>query len=72
MEMRCGSVSNLSDLLEVVVAFLQRPRSVERLPHAGVFVEENLPVLLHPIQHLQEKQNLTQRLENIDLNGDFG
>lgn len=46
----------LCDLLEVVVAFLQRSCSVQRLPHAGVFVQEDLAVLLHPVQHLSDRQ----------------
>lgn len=42
----------LSDLLEVIVALLERPCSVKSLAHAAVFVQENFPVLLDPVQHL--------------------
>lgn len=48
-------VCYLCDLLEVVVAFLQRSRSVQRLPHTAVFVQEHLTVLLHPVQHLRDR-----------------
>lgn len=46
------SASYLSDLLEVIVAFLQCPCSVQTLAHATVLVQENFAVLLHPVQHL--------------------
>lgn len=46
------SVSYLSDLLEVVVALLQCPCSVQTLAHATVLVQEYFAVLLHPVQHL--------------------
>lgn len=36
------------------MAFLQRTRPVEALAHAAVLVQENLAVLLHPVQHLWE------------------
>lgn len=42
----------LSDLLEVIVTLLQGPCSVKSLAHAAVFVQENFPVLLDPVQHL--------------------
>lgn len=45
----------LCNLLEVVVAFLQRSCSVQRFPHASVFVQENLTMLLHPVQHLGDR-----------------
>lgn len=64
--LRQGSVSlslcYLCHLLEVVMAFLQSSRSVQRLPYAAVFVEENLAVLLHPVQHLRHRQVETVRL----------
>lgn len=44
--------SYLSDLLKVIVALLQCPCSVKSLAHAAVFVQENFPVLLDPVQHL--------------------
>lgn len=46
----------LCNLLEVIVAFLQCSCSVQRLPHTAVFVQENLTMLLHPVQHLRVRQ----------------
>lgn len=46
----------LCHLLEVIMAFLQSSRSVQGFPHTAVFVQENLAVLLHPVQHLRERQ----------------
>lgn len=50
--------THLSDVLEVVVAFLQGPGSVEGLAHAGVFAEESLAVVLDPVHHLEGREEV--------------
>lgn len=46
----------LRHLLEVVVTFLQSSSSVQRFPNAAMFVQEYFAVLLHPVQHLRDRQ----------------
>ena len=46
-------------MLEVVVSSLQSFGPMEAPPHAAVFIQEHLPMLLHPLLHLH-----THRVEN--------
>lgn len=53
-----GSDSYLCYLFKIIVSFLQRTCSVQRLPHSCVFAQKGFPVIFNPVQDLPEKKNI--------------
>lgn len=55
----------LSYVFKVVVSLLQGSGSVKGFPHAGVFAEEGLAVVLDPVHHLNDTELFDYRSEGF-------
>lgn len=55
---QCISASYLCYLFKVIVSFLQRTCSVQRLPHSCVFAQKGFSMIFNPVQYLPKEKNV--------------